>query len=211
MRVGPPMGRSVQHHACPVFPLTTTTFPVSYPLVMIILMTAVIRMRITNGQAQNAAAVRPHQGVLGPVHVAHAVTQMPEAFFLCPPTAPAQASPPSIAIPLHAQGPHSVQPGTPNSQMDLGPLLAAGTASPVPQPTSHLHHLIIRMPTRRSNTIQVRIALRVTTSTRHSLVSWRCPLLPPMALAKLGSKLGLDNGTEHQFRVDTPGGEVWIL
>ena len=71
-----------------LFPLTTTTFPVSYPLVMIILMTAVIRMRITNGQAQNAAAVRPHQGVLGPVHVAHAVTQMPEAFFLRPPTAP---------------------------------------------------------------------------------------------------------------------------
>ena len=67
-----------------MFPLTTTMFLVSYPLVMIILMMAAIRMRITNRQAQNATAMHLHQGVLG---LAHAVTQMPEAFPLCPPTA----------------------------------------------------------------------------------------------------------------------------
>lgn len=55
------------------------------------------------------------------------------------PHSPAQALPPSIAIPPHAQGPHSAHPGQPNPQMGLGP--SPTTASPVQQPTSpHYTH-----------------------------------------------------------------------
>jgi len=55
------------------------------------------------------------------------------------PHSPAQALPPSIAIPPHAQGPHSGHPGAPNPQMGLGP--SPTTASPVQQPTSpHYQH-----------------------------------------------------------------------
>ncbi|KAH9167173.1 hypothetical protein EDB89DRAFT_2126043 [Lactarius sanguifluus] len=55
------------------------------------------------------------------------------------PHSPAQALPPSIAIPPHAQGPHSAHPGAPNPQMGLGP--SPTTASPVQQPTSpHYTH-----------------------------------------------------------------------
>jgi len=55
------------------------------------------------------------------------------------PHSPAQALPPSIAIPPHAQGPHSAHPGAPNPQMSLGP--SPTTASPVQQPTSpHYTH-----------------------------------------------------------------------
>jgi len=66
------------------------------------------------------------------------------------------------------------------------------------------------MPVQRSSTTQVRTAV-VTTFTRPSLASWHLPLLLAMALANPGSKLRLDSGTEpEQFRVDTPGDEVWI-
>ena len=55
------------------------------------------------------------------------------------PHSPAQTLPPSIAIPPHAQGPHSAHPGAPNPQMGLGP--SPTTASPVQQPTSpHYTH-----------------------------------------------------------------------
>jgi len=55
------------------------------------------------------------------------------------PHSPAQTLPPSIAIPTHAQGPHSAHPGGPNPQMSLGP--SPTTASPVQQPTSpHYNH-----------------------------------------------------------------------
>jgi pheromone receptor transcription factor len=55
------------------------------------------------------------------------------------PHSPAQALPPSIAIPPHAQGPHSGHPGAPNPQMGLGPSPTA--TSPVQQPTSpHYQH-----------------------------------------------------------------------
>ena len=55
------------------------------------------------------------------------------------PHSPAQALPPSIAIPPHAQGPHSAHPGQPNPQMGLGP--SPTTTSPVQQPTSpHYPH-----------------------------------------------------------------------
>jgi pheromone receptor transcription factor len=55
------------------------------------------------------------------------------------PHSPAQALPPSIAIPGHNQGPHSAHPGPPNPQMGLGP--SPTTASPVQQPTSpHYTH-----------------------------------------------------------------------
>ena len=55
------------------------------------------------------------------------------------PHSPAQALPPSIAIPPHAQGPHSAHPGAPNPQMSLGP--SPTTTSPVQQPTSpHYPH-----------------------------------------------------------------------
>jgi len=55
------------------------------------------------------------------------------------PHSPAQALPPSIAIPPHAQGPHSAHPGAPNPQMSLGP--SPTTTSPVQQPTSpHYTH-----------------------------------------------------------------------
>jgi pheromone receptor transcription factor len=55
------------------------------------------------------------------------------------PHSPAQGLPPSIAIPPHAQGPHSAHPGAPNPQMGLGP--SPTSASPVQQPTSpHYTH-----------------------------------------------------------------------
>ncbi|KAI0252380.1 SRF-type transcription factor (DNA-binding and dimerization domain)-domain-containing protein [Lactifluus subvellereus] len=55
------------------------------------------------------------------------------------PHSPAQGLPPTIAIPPHAQGPHSAHPGAPNPQMSLGP--SPTSASPVQQPTSpHYTH-----------------------------------------------------------------------
>jgi len=55
------------------------------------------------------------------------------------PHSPAQTLPPSIAIPPHAQGPHSGHPGASNPQMGLGP--SPTTTSPVQQPTSpHYSH-----------------------------------------------------------------------
>jgi hypothetical protein len=75
-----------QRQACLVFPLTTITFPVGYPLVVTRLMKAAIRMRRTNERVQNAAAVRPHQGPApAPVHAAHAATQTREAIPRRPP------------------------------------------------------------------------------------------------------------------------------
>lgn len=66
------------------------------------------------------------------------------------------------------------------------------------------------MPVQRNSTTQVRTT-RVTTFTRRSLASWHLPLLLAMASANPGSKPRLDSGTEpEQFRVDTPGDEVWI-
>jgi hypothetical protein len=65
-----------QHRACLVFPLTTTTFLVGSPLVVTRWMKAVIRTRIANERAQNAAAVHPHQGLApAPAHAARAATQ----------------------------------------------------------------------------------------------------------------------------------------
>ncbi len=56
------------------------------------------------------------------------------------------------------------------------------------------------------------MVLRATIYMRHSLASWRHPLLLAMALVNPGNQLRLDNGTEQeQFRVDTPDGEGCVL